>query len=187
MKFLSALTLISLLLGACSCSKESSSNIEKPQYDSVSGVYNIPETELSFRLPSPESSIVADPETLPDHMTMCIIDTVDNAGVFLFNLPDEPQTKYAAELAVRQIATQNNPDFNVGMVYDIVPDTFLNSAGWRFNVGMTLSKHADSLAVTYRGYLFNKSAFVITAESKTLTDSLFNRIIAGLTRNGESH
>ena len=96
MRLLPAITLIGMLSIVAGCSSGASSDPGKPHYDSISGIYSIHDPDLSFRLPRPETSVVADPETLPEHLSMCIVDTSASAAVFLFNLPDVPLTKYAA-------------------------------------------------------------------------------------------
>lgn len=180
MKSLIALPLLLFLLTFCACGGESCNHSELAYYDQSENIYRIPAKALSYRLPSPATSIVADPESLPEQLSMCVIDTATNAGVFLFNLAEWPKTKDDAESAVKQIAQQNNTDYDVAMDYDLAVCKYMNSPAWRFNVDLTMCGTDDTLAITYRGYMFGTLALVVSAETATLTDDIFHQYISGL-------
>lgn len=177
-----AIAAASIALWLCACSKTGNSTSSHPYFNADEKVYYMPQQQLVYRLSDIESLVVADPQALPDQMSMCVVDTSAMVSVMLLNMPEFPTNQQEADRMVNLISAQDNTGYSVERETRFSQSTFLNAPAWNFDVRLRLTNDADTISVIYYGHIFNKAAIVTTVQSDTVPYMLLNNYIRSLQR-----
>lgn len=170
------------------CTHTSGTGSEKFNvWDSESGVYYIPSNGLEYAIDSANILVVVSPETLPEYIDMCALDTANSTCVTIINATEaEGIDKSAANCTddeIRNLACNISYNKNSNeKLGDLKTERtkFLGNDAWKFSLDKFSVQGTDTIGATYIGYVFdgkNYLAVIVVTFPVGETNDSTNRFV----------